>query len=107
MYGVPESANHWFGTYHGHKVKKLMMIPSTYDVCLLSVSNLKIGTGVLGLQIDDTFFVGDDQFIESEERELKKAGFTSNEREQLTVEHPIDFNGGHITLHADGSITLS
>ncbi|CZT07526.1 uncharacterized protein RCO7_09774 [Rhynchosporium graminicola] len=68
------------------------MIPSTYDVCLLSVSNPKIG---------------DDQFIKSEERELKKASFTSNEREQLTVEHPIDFNGGHITLHADSSITLS
>ncbi|CZS95546.1 related to TY1B TY1B protein [Rhynchosporium graminicola] len=106
MYGVPESANHWFGTYHGHKVKKLHMVPSTFDTCLLSVSG-EAGTGALGLQIDDTFFVGNKTFIDAEERELQKAGFKSNEREQLTTLHPIDFNGGHITLETDGSIRLS
>ncbi|CZT44008.1 uncharacterized protein RSE6_04129 [Rhynchosporium secalis] len=83
------------------------MIPSTYDTCLLSVSNPKIGKGVLSLQIDNTFFIGDKKFIDSEERELKKANFKSNEKEFLTTKHPIDFNRGHITLETDGSIKLT
>ena len=45
LYGIPESGNHWFNTYHKHHVKNLQMETSTYDPCLLITSkdNPEIG----------------------------------------------------------------
>ena len=34
LYGVPESGNHWFKTYHDHHTEKLGMKQSTFDPCL-------------------------------------------------------------------------
>jgi hypothetical protein len=103
LYGVPEAGNHWFKTYHSHHVKQLNMDQSTYDPCLLQ-SNEPFG--VVGLQTDDTLFLADDPFAEAEERELHKAKFLAKEREQLTAETPLRFNGGLIRLVPDG-ITLT
>ena len=106
LYGIPEAGNHWFNTYHRHHLEKLQMIQSTYDPCLLST---KPGDpfGLLGLQVDDTLFVGDEDFVAAEERELRKANFASKELEQLTIEHPLKYNGCKISLHPDGSITMT
>jgi hypothetical protein len=103
LYGVPEAGNHWFKTYHSHHVNQLNMDQSTYDPCLLQ-SNEPFG--VVGLQTDDTLFLADDPFAEAEERELHKAKFLAKEREQLTAETPLRFNGGLIRLVPDG-ITLT
>lgn len=35
LYGVPESGNHWYNTYHMHHSKNLGLIKSSYDPCLL------------------------------------------------------------------------
>jgi hypothetical protein len=61
LYGVPESGNHWFKTYYSHYVRELKMEQSTYDPCLL-YSNQSFG--IVGLQTDDTLFVGDKSFAE-------------------------------------------
>ena len=103
LYGVPEAGNHWFKTYHSHHLNELAMEQSTYDPCLL-YSNRPFG--VVGLQTDDTLFVGDDDFAEKEQAGLEKAKFTAKERERLTSIHNLKFNGG--IIETDGTaITLT
>ncbi|RFU26353.1 hypothetical protein B7463_g9983, partial [Scytalidium lignicola] len=99
LYGVPEAGNHWFQTYHSHHVEALAMKPSTYDPCLLYSTE---PFGVVGLQTDDTLFVGDAQFAELEQKQLKKANFLAKERETLTTDKGIKFNGGIIQLNDTG-----
>src|SRR5271155_1799902 len=103
LYGVPEAGNHWFKTYHSHHVQQLNMEQSTYDPCLL-YSNKPLG--IVGLQTDDTLFLADEEFADTEQGELHKAKFMAKEREQLTAKKPIKFNGGIIELLPDG-ITLT
>ena len=103
LYGVPEARNHWFKTYHSHYTNELVMEQSTYDPCLL-YSNQPFG--VVGLQTDDTLFVGDDDFAVKEQLGLEKAGFLAKEREQLTIDHDLKFNNG--IIHVDNArITLT
>jgi hypothetical protein len=105
LYGVPEAGNHWFKTYHSHHVNELGMEQSTYDPCLL-LSNQPFG--VVGLQTDDTLFVGDDAFAEKEQLGLTKAQFLAKDRERLTLDHELKFNGGIIRAEdASRSITLT
>ncbi|KAI0995530.1 hypothetical protein K3495_g12649, partial [Podosphaera aphanis] len=35
LYGLAESGNHWYITYHGHHTQTLGMTPSTHNPCLL------------------------------------------------------------------------
>ena len=79
------------------------MAQSTYDPCLLfTPGNPKnkqtTGFGVVGMQTDDTLLLADSAFAEVEENELRKAQFLSKEREELTVQNPIKFNGGQLTM---------
>jgi hypothetical protein len=103
LYGVPEAGNHWFKTYHAHHVKNLNMTQSTYDPCLL-YSNKPFG--IVGLQTDDTLFLADKTFADTEKNELHKAKFMAKERERLTAATPLKFNGAIIQLVSDG-ITLT
>jgi hypothetical protein len=104
LYGVPEAGNHWFKTYHAHHVTQLRMNQSTYDPCLLYSTT---PFGLVGLQTDDTLLLADQRFSDREKDELKRAKFTAKEREKLTKETPIKFNGGVITLQGQGNITLT
>jgi len=96
LYGVPEAGTHWFRTYHGHHINRLEMKQSSHDPCLLFTQNTDI-RGIVGLQTDDTLIVSDQVFAEKESRELKKAGYLSKPKEQLSTSHPITFNGALIT----------
>jgi hypothetical protein len=103
LYSVPESGNHWFKTYHSHHVEELLMKQSTFDHCLLYRND---PFRVVGLQTDDTLFLADDKFAQLEQSELKKAGFLAKDRESLTIDQDLKFDGAIIKLHTDGSITL-
>ena len=59
LYGIPESGNHWFNTYHKHHVKNLQMETSTYDPCLLITSKDNPEIGIIGMQTDDTLILGE------------------------------------------------
>jgi hypothetical protein len=79
------------------------VVQSTYDPCLLFTpkilnSEKTKGLGIVGMQTDDTLLLADDVFAKTKETELRKAGFLSKEREKLTVENPIKFNGGQVTM---------
>ena len=80
------------------------MNQSTYDPCLLYSTE---PFGLVGLQTDDTLFVATEKFAEQEQIQLSKAGFLAKEREKLTPDHDLKFNGGIIHLEANGSITIT
>jgi hypothetical protein len=81
------------------------MNQSTYDPCLL-YSNHPFG--VVSIQTDNTLILRDSQFIEKEQLQLQRANFSAKEREQLSAEHSLKFNGAVIQLsNDDGSITLT
>ena len=101
LYGVPEAGNHWFKTYHTHHCEKLEMKQSTYDPCLLYTNSEDTGFGIVGLQTDDTLIVGDKKFVQAEEKELKDAHFMAKDREELTHDHPLKFNGVTLALQKD------
>jgi hypothetical protein len=103
LYGVPEAGNHWFKTYHSHHLTELNMDQSTFDPCLL-YSNEPFG--LVGLQTDDTLFLGDMDFAIAEQSNLEKAQFLAKEREHLSIDKPIKFNGGLIQL-SEQCITLN
>ncbi|KAI1002382.1 hypothetical protein K3495_g5815 [Podosphaera aphanis] len=92
LYGVPEAGNHWFCTYHNHHSKELFMTQSTFDSYLLYYHKPGL-LGIVGLQTDDTFFLANDCFANEEQTKLKEAQFPAKEREKLTADHQLGFNG--------------
>jgi hypothetical protein len=104
LYGVPEAGNHWFKTYHSHHRIELDMEQSTFDPCLLTSSE---PFGIVGLQTDDTLMVCDLEFAQKEEAKRAKAGFTAKDREQLTPENDLKFNGCGIRLGTDDCISIT
>jgi hypothetical protein len=104
LYGIPESGNHWFGTYHKHHKEKLQCSTSAHDPCLLHTNTN--GFGCVGLQVDDTLILADAKFAEQEELQLKQAGFIAKDREMLTEKTPLKFNGASISL-VDGKVHLT
>ena len=78
------------------------MEQSTYDLCLL-YSNYPFG--IVGLQTNDTLFVGDDDFAKVEYLKLQEANFLAKEREYLITNYDLKFNRGIIRTNST-SITL-
>ena len=80
------------------------MEQSTYDPCLLYRNS---PFGVVGLQTDNTLFLGTPEFATLEQECLEKAQFLAKERECLTQDHSVKFNGGLVQLDSIGTITLT
>lgn len=74
------------------------MIESTYDSCLLHRS---YPFGVIGMQTNDTLMLASDAFATMEEEAIKSAKLMTKDRDHLTAEHPIKFNGAQIRLDGD------
>ena len=96
LYGVSEAGAHWFNTYHKHHTEKLFMQQSTYDSCLLYINKEGKGFEVVGLQIDDTLILGDEIFANAENFHFHEAKLLAKEKEKLTSQHSIKFNGAYI-----------
>jgi hypothetical protein len=74
LYDVLETETHWFNTYQKHHKKKLLMIESTFDSCLLHIEFIYFE--VINIQTDDTLILADDEFVALEENELARAHLT-------------------------------
>ena len=103
LYGIAEAGTHWWATYSKHHRDKLLMTTSTYDPCFLISTTDKFG--VVGMQIDDTIILADEQFAALEEDELIKAELLAKPKEKLTPESPLVFNGC-VLIQADRTISL-
>lgn len=91
LYGVPKAGTHWFRTYHKHHIEKLNLTISTYDLCLLYNHQ-----AIVGLQTDDTLYLGTPDYVTQEETELKKAGYLAKATQKLT-DKDLVFNKGNIS----------
>jgi hypothetical protein len=107
LYGIPEAGAHWYGTYEKHHRVKLGIEQSTYDPCLMVTKDPQGPFGVVGLQTDDTLFVGDCRFVDLEDSELKKAGLLAKPAQTLTPDTPLSFNGCKLAIGTDGSISAT
>lgn len=105
LYGVAEAGNHWWNTYSRFHTEALGMHQSTYDVCFMMRTDEVYD--VVSLQTDDTLMLGNQAFADLEEAAIAKAGFLAKPREALSSSNALKFNGGVLTLAADGSIYLS
>lgn len=108
LYGIAESGTHWWSTYNNHHREKLLMIPSTYDPCLLHTMPQTSNDvfGVVGMQIDDTLILCDNKFANREDMELQRANIPAKPRESLSCQTPLAFNGCLISLSESGEIIL-
>ena len=106
LYGVPEAGNHWFATYHKHHTRGLGMEQSTYDPCLL-YRNDESSFGIIGLQTDDTLILANQEFARLEQAKIEAEKLLSKDREPLSADKPIKFNGGLIQVLPTGDLLLS
>jgi hypothetical protein len=105
LYGVAEAGTHWWATYHNHHLKKLQMITSTYDPCLLISDAKNPEFACVGMQTNDTLGLSTPKFSQREDEQLKEAAFSAKPKQTLTADEPLLFNGGIISLDGD-TITL-
>lgn len=99
LYGIAESGVHWFVTYQNHHKDKLDMAQSTFDPCLLITKGDKHKFGLLGMQTDDTLFLGQPAFVAAEQKEIEISGFKTKPVQTLSPETPLEFNGSTIRQH--------
>jgi len=109
LYGIPESGLHWFITYRDHHVGKLRMKTSKTDHCILyrrtpSDTGIRI-PAITILQVDDSFGVGNEQFLAEEE--TYSHVFKTKPRKCLEPGDSCDFNGATITRCKNRSYTLT
>jgi hypothetical protein len=86
------------------------MVTSSYDPCLLITTEKEITTketfGVIGMQTDDTLFLGSEKFAILKDNELKKANFNAKLRNELSLTFDLIFNGCILTQASGNAITL-
>jgi hypothetical protein len=93
LYGIPEAGNYWFKTYYSYYINELSIEQSTYNPCLLYS---KQPFGIVGLQTDNTLFVGTNDFVKTEQLKLQEAKFLTKECKCLTINYDLKFNRGII-----------
>ena len=62
-----------------------------YDLCLLIIVKKEVFK-VVGMQIDNTLFLGLKEFATLKDKELEKAKLTTKLREELSLENNLIFN---------------
>src|SRR5579862_7602121 len=102
LYGIAEAETHWWATYYNHHLKKLQMMTSTYDPCLLISDTGNPEFVCIKMQTDDTLGLSTEKFSRLEDEQLKAVNFSAKPKQRLTTDEPLIFNGEIITL--DGSM---
>lgn len=96
LYGIPEAGNHWFDTWIKYLTKELALKSSCFDPCLLVTHSKPFS--ISGMQVDDTLFLGTEEFLRLEDAKLIEAKFPAKPIERLSEKNPLHFNGLLITL---------
>ena len=94
LYGIPESGLLWFKSYSGHHVSTLGMTQSKVDECCFFKRGEDGLSGMTILQVDDSVGLGDDEFLDLEEKNSNK--FRAKPRSILSSGESLSFNGGTI-----------
>ena len=75
LYGLAKTQNYWFTTYLDHHKEKLGIEMSPHDSYFLITKGGGENFGIPGLQMDNTFNIGMEAFMNKEEIEIMKAEF--------------------------------
>lgn len=89
LYAVPKAGNCWFANYHPCHKDKLVMKESIYDPYLFYNSS---SFGILGMQIDDTCILVDNNFAKKEEVVIQTAKIITKDLEHFTFSHLLKFH---------------
>jgi hypothetical protein len=104
LYGIAEAGTHWWAIYYNHYLKKLQIMTSTYDSCLLISDIGNPEFACIEMQTDDTLGLSTVKFSKHEDEQLKAATFSAKPKQRLTIDEPLVFNGGIIML--DGNMVM-
>ncbi len=118
LYDVSKAKAHWFNTYHTHHKENLNMTKSTFDSCLLFITQINQNESsnnltnqstfeLIEMQTDDILMLKDDRFVELEENELKKAKLTFKKRKMLITLISIKFNDEIIIIDSSSTLILN
>ena len=83
------------------------MVQSTYNPCLMVTNNS--GTGpfrVVSLQTNNTLFLGNKEFVELEDKELKTTRLLAKPAQTLTPNNPLVFNRCKLIMGNDRAINM-
>lgn len=103
LYRIPEGIFHWYLTYLDHHLKFLHMKKSKSGQFLLIRHNDNELSGLVILQVEDSFSMGIRTFMMEKEEASKS--FISKDL-ILLLGSPTSFNGILITRKHDGEITI-
>jgi hypothetical protein len=98
LYGIAEAGAYWWLIYFKHYCEKLKMEFSTYNPCLLIILLKLECFGVVGMQTDDIFSLGDKAFTT---KKSKKLVFAAKKKQFFTFDNALLFNGCILTLVGD------
>jgi hypothetical protein len=104
-YRIVKAGTYWWATYHNHRLKKLQMTTSTYDLCPFFSSAENPEFACIGMQTNNTLGLSTPKFSQHKDEQLKEAAFSAKPKQTLTADEPLLFNGGIISLDGD-TITL-
>jgi hypothetical protein len=104
LYRITEAGTHCWAMYHNHHLKKLQMMTSTYDPCLLISNAENSKFACIGMQTDDTLRLLTTKFSKHENEQLKAAALSAKSKQRLITDKPLVFNGGIIIL--DGNMVI-
>lgn len=75
LYSIAKAGNHWFGRYLDHHKEKLGIKILTYNTCLLITKDKDVNFGITKLQINNTFNIKIEAFINKKKTETIEAKF--------------------------------
>ena len=103
LYDVFKRKNHWFFIYHKFHTKKLDMIKSTYDSCLLHCIKSFV---IIDFQIDDILIFVSDDFAIKKNEIIKTINIIIKKRECLITTNSIKFNDMKIKFDENKIINM-
>jgi hypothetical protein len=81
------------------------MATSSYDPYLLITTKKEI-FGIISMQIDNTLFLGSEEFATLKDNELKEANFSTKPKNKLSLTSDLIFNGYVLTQASDNIMIL-
>lgn len=87
LYGIAEAGAYWWSVYFKHHTENLHLQTSTYNPYLLTCKQSSTGSGIVGIQTDNTLGLSDQEFADNETHELR---FQAEDKQFLALDNPIN-----------------
>ncbi|PVH68998.1 hypothetical protein DL98DRAFT_439975, partial [Cadophora sp. DSE1049] len=92
--------------YYKYYIKNLQIETLTYNLYLLISIKKNSEFGIVKIQTDDTFILGDDSFIIKKSKKIAKAGFLTKPIQVFNPSESLIFNRYTIVINGDSFYIL-